>query len=544
VSAETGGAAEQRYRLLLEVAEAANSHLDLDGVLEALATAVKPLIRVDGLGVATRADAEHIRLFAIYAQDSLQRPGESVGDMVSRILGRAPTGSDDSPQFPFRGSVAEWVAERRVPFVCGDAAHDYPFAERDDLLAAGIRSLVAIPLIVRGRYLGAVVYLRLEPLPFTPDDVVQLEGITQPVATAVANALAYEEIVRLRELLAEENVALREEVAERGMFRDIVGESTGLREVLEQVERVAPTDSTVLVLGETGTGKELIARAVHQRSRRAGGPLVCVNCAALPRDLVASELFGHEKGAFTGATQRRVGRFELAAGGTLFLDEIGDLPAEVQVTLLRVLQEHAFERVGGARTLRSDARVIAATHRDLREAVADGGFREDLYYRLSVFPIEVPPLRDRREDIPALVEYFARRHGEMRGLAFAGVEPASMRRLMEYAWPGNVRELENAIERAMILSDGGPLRLDEHAIGAETAVAGTKRWVADASGATDLRAGVRHFERQLVEEALAECHGRVSGPRGAAQKLGMPPATLENKIRLLKIDKHRYRSTR
>jgi len=255
-------------------------------------------------------------------------------------------------------------------------------------------------------------------------------------------------------------------------------------------------------------------------------------------------LFGHEKGAFTGATQRRIGRFELAAGGTLFLDEIGDLPAEVQVALLRVLQEHEFERVGGARTLRTDARVIAATHRDLHEAVADGSFREDLYYRLSVFPIEVPPLRDRREDIPALVEYFARRHGERRGLGFAGVEPASMRRLMEYSWPGNVRELENAVERAMILSDGGPLRLDERAFGAEPA-AGAKRWVAaDAGGGADLRSGVRRFEKQLIEEALAECQGRVSGPRGAAQKLGMPPATLENKIRLLKVDKYRYRSPR
>ncbi len=542
VAEDGAGAAERRYRLLLEVAEAANAELHLDGVLEALAAAVRPLVRVDALGVATMAGPEHMRLYSIYARDGLQLPGESVGRMVTRILGLPPAEREALPLFVFPGSVAEHVSRTRSVFLCTDVTHDYPFGERDELLAAGVQSTVNVPLFVRGRYLGAMIYIRLAQPPFDEDDARQLEDITQPVATAVANSLAYEEIERLRELLAEENVALREEVAERGMFRDIVGESTGLSEVLERVEKVAPTDSTVLILGETGTGKELIARAVHQRSRRAGGALISVNCAALPPALVASELFGHEKGAFTGAMQRRVGRFELAAGGTLFLDEIGDLPAEVQVALLRVLQEHEFERVGGTRTLRTDARVIAATHRDLREAVADGSFREDLYYRLSVFPIEVPPLRDRREDIPALVEYFARRHGELRGLAFAGVEPASMRRLMEYAWPGNVRELENAIERAMILSDGGPLRLDEHSFGAEPA-AGAKRWVAAEAGeGKDLRSDVRRLEKQLIEEALAECRGRVSGPRGAAQKLGMPPATLENKIRLLKIDKYRYRS--
>jgi formate hydrogenlyase transcriptional activator len=541
VSARTGGGAEERYRMLLEVAEAVNAELHLDGVLDVLAAALRPRIRVDALGVATMAGPEHIRLYAVHAGEGIQRPGESVGHMVSRFLGLPPTEREGLPLFPFAGSIAEHGARTRATYLCADVRRDYRYGEREELLAADVQSVVGVPMFVRGRYLGGLIYIRLQPPAFDEEDARQLEEVTQPVTTAVANSLAYEEIERLRELLAEENVALREEVAERGMFRDIVGESTGLREVLERVEKVAPTDSTVLVLGETGTGKELIARAVHQRSRRAAGPLVCVNCAALPRELVASELFGHEKGAFTGATQRRTGRFELAAGGTLFLDEIGDLPAQVQVALLRVLQEREFERVGGTRTLRTDARVIAATHRDLREAVADGGFREDLYYRLSVFPIEVPPLRDRREDIPALVEYFARRHGERRGLGFAGVEPATMRRLMEYGWPGNVRELENAVERAMILSDGGPLRLDDPVIAADAAAAAPKRWVAAEAAGRDLRSGVRQLEKQLIEEALAECRGRVSGPRGAAQKLGMPPATLENKIRLLKIDKYRYR---
>lgn len=396
VADEGSGLTDRRYRLLLQVAEAANSHLDLDGVLEVLATALRPLVRVDALGVATVVGREHMRLFSIYAREGLQRPGESVGGMVTRILGLPPTERESLPLLPYSGSIAEHIVRTRSTFLCADAPRDYRLAERDELLAAGIQSLVAVPLFVRGTCLGALVYLRLEPPAFDAGDARQLEDITQPVATAVANALAYEEIERLRQLLAEENVALREEVAERGMFREIVGDSAALRAVLERVEKVAPTDTTVLIQGETGTGKELIARAVHQRSRRASGPLVCVNCAALPQTLIASELFGHEKGAFTGATQRRVGRFELAAGGTLFLDEVGDLPAEVQVALLRVLQEHEFERVGGTRTLRTDARVIAATHRDLREAVANGGFREDLYYRLSVFPIELPPLRERR----------------------------------------------------------------------------------------------------------------------------------------------------
>jgi formate hydrogenlyase transcriptional activator len=541
---DRSGSGERRYRLLLEVAEAANSHLDLDGVLEVIATAVRPLVRVDALGLATLVGREHIRLYSIYAQEGLQRPGESIDHLVSRVLGLPPTERDDLPRFTFAGSIAEHGAQTRSTFLCADVQRDYRFAEREQLLTGGIQSVVAVPLAVRGEYLGVMTYLRLRPPAFGEDDARQLEDITKPVATSVANALAYEEIERLRQLLAQENVALREEVAERGMFRDIVGSSTGLRDVLARVEKVAPTDSTVLIQGETGTGKELIARAIHQRSRRSGGPLVCVNCAALPQALVASELFGHEKGAFTGATQRRIGRFELASGGTLFLDEVGDLPAEVQVALLRVLQEHEFVRVGGTRTLHADARVIAATHCDLREAVAEGSFREDLYYRLSVFPIDLPPLRDRREDIPALVEYFAKRHGERRGLRFAGVEPASMERLVRYAWPGNVRELENAIERTLILSDGGPLRLDERAFATEPAPgASGQRWVAPGAGRpSDLRSGIRTLERQLIEQALAECQGRVSGSHGAAQKVGIPPATLDNKIRLLGIDKHHFRS--
>jgi formate hydrogenlyase transcriptional activator len=268
---------------------------------------------------------------------------------------------------------------------------------------------------------------------------------------------------------------------------------------------------------------------------------VSVNCAALSPGLIASELFGHERGAFTGATQRREGRFELAAAGTIFLDEIGDLPLDLQVALLRVLQEQEFERVGGSRTLRTDVRVVAATHRDLRASVIQGSFRQDLYYRLSVFPIELPPLRERRDDIPALVEYFARRFTERRGLNYAGIDPQSLGRMMEYDWPGNVRELGNLVERAMILWEGGPLRLDEQVMELSSAPRSEGSWIAPAAARGNLREGLRAQEMRLIEEALEACEGRVAGARGAARRLGIPPATLDNKIRLYHIDKARFR---
>src|SRR5688572_1336030 len=397
-------------------------------------------------------------------------------------------------------------------------------------------------MFVRGTFLGALFYGRVQPPPFGPQDAHLLEQLSQPVAGAVANALAFQEILRLRAQLARENIALRQEVAERGMFGEIVGSSSALGVVLSRVEKVAATDTTVLILGETGSGKELIARAIHQRSPRAKGPLVSVNCAALSPGLIASELFGHERGAFTGATQRREGRFELAAGGTIFLDEIGDLPLDLQVALLRVLQEQEFERVGGSRTVRTDVRVIAATHRDLRTSVARGSFREDLYYRLSVFPIALPPLRERRDDIPSLVEYFARRFAERRGLNYAGIDPESLGRMMEYDWPGNVRELGNLVERAMILSEGGPLRLDEQVMELSSMPRLEGAWIAPAAVARgNLREGLRAQEKELIEEALEACKGRVAGSRGAARRLGIPPATLDNKIRLYHIDKVRFR---
>ena len=331
-----------------------------------------------------------------------------------------------------------------------------------------------------------------------------------------------------------ENLALREEVDKASMFEEIVGVSAPLREVLTQVARVAPTDSTVLITGETGTGKELAARAIHKRSPRSARAFIAVNCAALPTSLVASELFGHEKGAFTGAVQSRQGRFELADGGTVFLDEIGDLPLEAQVMLLRVLQEREFERVGSNRPIRADVRVIAATNQNLATAVSEKTFRADLYYRLNVFPIEMPPLRERRADISLLVEYFGHRIARRMGKRLSGIDKKTLQLLERYDWPGNVRELQNIVERGVIVSDSGTLLINE-------------RWLSD-HGTRPLHdpVGAKSLaeqERDAIQSALTASKGRIAGPFGAATRLGIPPTTLESRIKALAIDKRRYKTT-
>lgn len=314
----------------------------------------------------------------------------------------------------------------------------------------------------------------------------------------------------------------------------IVGQGPRVAEILERIARVSATDATVLITGETGTGKELVARAIHRRSRRSSHAMCCANLAALPQELVASELFGHEAGAFTGAVQRRIGRFEAAHGSTLFLDEVAELPPATQVALLRALQEGQFERVGGTQTRTADVRVIAATNRALEGAVKERHFRRDLYYRLAVFPIRLPALRDRREDIPALASHFLAAAGERLGRAFENVDAASMDRLMEYSWPGNIRELQNVIEHAAILSDGGVLNVPAELLSSVLPPSGS-------GPAPNLHRALESNERRLIEKALQECSGRVFGPLGAATRLGIPPSTLESKIRRYGINKHLYR---
>jgi DNA-binding NtrC family response regulator len=346
---------------------------------------------------------------------------------------------------------------------------------------------------------------------------------------------AYEEIKVLKHQLYNENLALREEIDRASMFEEIIGSSAALQPVLSGISRVAPTDSTVLITGETGTGKELVARAIHKHSQRGAHAFVSVNCAAIPASLIASELFGHERGAFTGAQQRRLGRFELAERGTIFLDEIGDLPSETQIALLRVLQEREFERVGGTQLISTDVRVIAATNRDLKAAIAAGSFRTDLFYRLNVFPISVPPLRERPEDIATLVEYFINRYASNAGKRITSIEKRTLELLQSYRWPGNIRELQNVIERSVILCDRTTLSVDERWLSTETShLKRTSRALTEQVG---------DHERRIIEAALSQSRGRVAGPSGAAARLGIPPSTLENKIRALGISKNRFRSS-
>src|SRR6202043_2555124 len=330
----------------------------------------------------------------------------------------------------------------------------------------------------------------------------------------------------------QENFVLREQIDQVFMFEEIVGSSPALKTVLSSIVKVAPTDSTVLVTGETGTGKEMIARAIHKSSQRSDQAFITVNCASIPASLIASELFGHEKGAFTGAVQRRQGRFELAHSGTIFLDEVGELPAETQIALLRVLQERQFERVGGNRIIPTDVRVIAATNRDLTAAIAAGTFRSDLFYRVNVFPIEAPPLRKRKEDIPVLVEYFVKRYAEKAGKQIRRIDRNTLELCQSYPWPGNIRELQNIVERSVILSSGDTFWIE-------------KAWLASVQPPRQESAGplpdtLQNQEKEIIEAALAESKGKVAGPEGAAAKLGIPRSTLDSKIKQLNIKKHRF----
>jgi formate hydrogenlyase transcriptional activator len=358
-----------------------------------------------------------------------------------------------------------------------------------------------------------------------------LNDFSQPIAVAVANALANEKIERLREQLEEENIALRAQLGDAPWFEDIVGSSAALRRVLEAVEQVAGTDTTVFLTGETGTGKGLIARAIHRRSPRAHGPLVKFNCGAVPETLLASELFGHERGAFTGAISRRKGRFEQAHGGVLFLDEIGELPLAMQTMLLGVLQDREFERLGSSQVVKVNVRMIAATNRELSADVNSGRFRSDLFYRLNVFPIHVPPLRERLDDIPLLVARFASKHGERLGRPITRIERTAIRLLQNYHWPGNVRELENVIERAVVLSNRGRLHVEPSLLSSAIPV-------------DELDPRMNTHERELIESALRVSRGRISGPKGAAMRLGLPASTLDFRIKKLGIDKFRFRTER
>jgi formate hydrogenlyase transcriptional activator len=415
----------------------------------------------------------------------------------------------------------------------GDAARIKRDVHPDDLdrvhgeRAAGLSK--AVPFEMEKRLLNKSGQFRWFLFRYRP--VFDGEG---SVVRWFASATDIEERKQVEDRVRNEAVALREDIVRSSMFEAIVGSSAALRAILEQVSRVAPTDSTVLIRGETGTGKELIARAIHNRSKRANRAFIRVNCAAIPSSLIASELFGHEKGAFTGALQRRLGRFESADGGTIFLDEVGELPPEMQSALLRVLQEREFERVGGSRPIHVDVRVLAATNRDLDAALEEGAFRKDLFYRLNVFPIDVPPLRERGDDIPLLVEYLVDRYATRMGKRFRSISVRTLQLLQNYAWPGNVRELQNVVERAVIVADGETFHVDASWF---TRPAPASR--ASASFSADLA----EREKGMIEEALRHTKGLISGPAGAAARLGLPRQTLASKIRKLGIDRYRFRAS-
>jgi formate hydrogenlyase transcriptional activator len=395
------------------------------------------------------------------------------------------------------------------------------------LRAEGIESVCSAPMMVRDRRLGTLTIGRAGGEPFSADDEELLAAVANQVAFPVDTALAFQEIAALKDKMAAEKVYLEEEIRTDYNFEEIIGQSNALKSVLHQVATVAPTDSTVLILGETGTGKELIARAIHNLSRRRERTFVKVNCAAIPTGLLESELFGHERGAFTGAIAQRIGRFELADGGTLFLDEVGDLPLELQPKLLRVLQEQEFERLGGTRTLRVDVRVVAATNQRLADAVAAGQFRSDLYYRLNVFPITVPPLRERREDIPDLVRYSVQRFARRLNKRIETIPGDSMATLCAYDWPGNVRELENVIERAVIVTTGSALQVP---------VTEFRRRAVPPPVVGTLEA----TEREAILHTLRETNGVLGGPHGAAARLGMKRTTLQSRMRKLGIHPARH----
>jgi formate hydrogenlyase transcriptional activator len=442
--------------------------------------------------------------------------------------------------------VSAWVLDRQQPVVRGDLEKEQQSAGDQRLVAEGIQSYCVVPLVAMGNSIGTFTVWSEAKNRYSDADAELLQEVANQVALAIANMKSYEEIATLKARLEKENVYLQEEIRTVHNFEEIVGNSPSLLELLRRVDQVAPTDSSVLIYGETGTGKELIARAIHDRSARKNRPLVKVNCSAISAGLVESELFGHVKGAFTGAFERRIGRFELADGGTIFLDEVGELPLDTQVKLLRVLQEREFEPVGSNRSVRVDVRIIAATNRNLQESISAGSFRSDLYYRLNVFPLEVPPLRERRADIPQLAMFFLSRYSRNLGKKMEGISAAATERLIRYSWPGNVRELQNVIERALILSHGPILELETDliSVSASEALRDAAREVAAAAQPTGPSSSLKtleEVERAHISAVLQQTRGVIEGTNGAAKTLGMHPNTLRHRMEKLGIKRSAHR---
>ena len=502
-----------RLQLLLDVNNAVVSHLDFDEMFAAISVSLARVIQHDGCSLVLH-DAG-TRRYRCYVLRSNGLNSVEEGRM------------DECMATPSDAAIAT-----RMPVVLSEAdlqelSSRSEVAQR--LLAYGVKTFCCSPLLSRDRVLGSLNVGRLREDAFTAEDVDLLGQVSQQIAIAIENGLAYREIAELKEQLSKEKLYLEDEIRTSYNFGEIIGESPALRSVLHQIEIVAPTDSTVLIQGETGTGKELVARAIHELSGRKARTFIKLNCAAIPTGLLESELFGHEKGAFTGAIAQKIGRFELANGGTLFLDEVGDIPLELQSKFLRVLQEQEFERLGGTRTIRVDIRLVAATNRDLTAMVADREFRSDLYYRLNVFPIQTPPLRERGEDIPRLVQFFTQKFARRMNKAIARIPTATMEALAAYHWPGNIRELENFIERAVILSRGSMLE-------APLAELKPRVSLAHVDGHGPIAAlTLEDAEREHIRRALEQANWMIGGPSGAAARLGMKRTTLQSRMAKLGI---------
>jgi formate hydrogenlyase transcriptional activator len=509
-----------RLQLLLDVTNQVVSNLELRDLLHAISQDVRRVMQSDYAGLSL-PDKENKQL-RLYALDFPEGKGFLQEDLAYWMEG-TPSGTAFRTmkpltlQSPFTG----WL--------------DYPIVQI--AVREGLKSVCCLPLISRNRAIGVLVLGRLRDDAFSQADIEFLSQVANQIALAVENALVYREIRELKEQLSKEKLYLEDEIRTEMNFAQVIGNSSSLRRVLKHVETVAPTDSTVLIYGETGTGKELIARAIHDLSPRSSKPFVKLNCAAIPTGLLESELFGHEKGAFTGAIAQRIGRFEVADGGTIFLDEIGEIPLELQTKLLRVLQEREFERLGSSRTLRTNARLIAATNRDLEGMVAEQKFRADLFFRLNVFPVHAPPLRERQGDIPLLVRHFTQQFSRRMKKVMETIPSATMDALSRYHWPGNIRELQNVIERAVIISTGPVLSVDVTDLKFPKAVPPAEKPGSPKSTNGALHNVLEETERQQVLQALKQCNWVVAGPHGAAALLGINRSTLQVRIRKLGISR-------
>jgi formate hydrogenlyase transcriptional activator len=502
---------------------------DVQQLVLGLAEFVAPALDVQGIGAVSFEEGVGYRFLAGWNAEIAPECGETADAFHQRVTRASLVNLPARERRPYDQAVFDRIRSGHA-VTCADLLAEPAWYEYEFTLAAsGMLAYASLPAFVGQTLVGLGVFCRRRAGGFSEADLETLAALASPLGVAIARARAQEQIAALRARLVGDEGHPVVHMGHAPLFRDIVGGSLAIRRALEAIEQVAPTDATVLITGETGTGKELLARAVHQRSRRAAKPFVEINCAAIPETLLAAELFGHERGAFTGAHDRRAGRFEQAHGGTLFLDEIGELPPEMQVLLLRVLQTRQVQRLGGTNGIRTDVRVVAATNRDLTADVTAGRFRSDLFYRLNVFPVYVPPLRERPEDVGVLTAHLAAKYAAQFGRRISRIDRRTLAWLESYAWPGNVRELENLVARAVIIAEDEVLRISKGLLGHLTPD-------------KPLDASLERNERDAIETALQACRGRVAGAEGAARRLGLAPSTLESRIQRLGIDKLKFRT--